>query len=275
MPVFCRSFPQSLPSIGTNVHVETPEKQDQLRLCCCSLISCNIVDHLQGSFGLFGPKSEKSLEKGSRGLSKKSKINCIFQGFLQVFHPVFDSLAPGTLSRIFSDFGPKSPNDPCKWSTILGKDLAPYRIGKHSNPEIAQKYRSKRLTKNMIFGIFGVFLPYFACGGVLLFCSRGPSFSQSDAATHLIQKGKKCCFSPKVLKESAKGVFRSAELQRASIGQGHPGECLTPPFANPGVAERAPWLSCEAWCGGGQLSIRNAYRLLSFSPHQTPSTHGG
>ena len=27
---------------------------------------CDIVDHLQGSFGPFGPKSEKSLEKGSR-----------------------------------------------------------------------------------------------------------------------------------------------------------------------------------------------------------------
>ena len=45
----------------------------------------------------------------------------------------------------------------------VGKDLAPYRIGKHSNlqnsPKIHQKY-----SKNTIFGIFGVFLPYLLVG---------------------------------------------------------------------------------------------------------------
>ena len=30
------------------------------------LSPCDIVDHLQGSFGPFGPKSKESLEKGSR-----------------------------------------------------------------------------------------------------------------------------------------------------------------------------------------------------------------
>ena len=96
---------------------------------------CDIVCHLQGSFGPFGPKSEKSLEKGSRGLSalgaqkvrKQSKIN-YFSSFFQVFNLVFDFFltfsAPRSqearepFSRLFSDFGPKGPNDPCKWSTI-------------------------------------------------------------------------------------------------------------------------------------------------------------
>ena len=55
----------------------------------------------------------------------------------------------------------------------LGKDLAPYRIGKHSNPQNREKIR-QTYSKNTIFGIFCVFLPYFACGGVFLFCT-GPS----------------------------------------------------------------------------------------------------
>ena len=59
---------------------------------------------------------------------------------------------------------------------LLGKDLAPYRIGKHSNPQNSPKIHQK-YSKNTIFGILGVFLSYFACGGVFLFC-RGPSFSQ-------------------------------------------------------------------------------------------------
>ena len=55
------------------------------------------------------------------------------------------------------------------------EELAPYRIGKHSpenRAEIHQKY-----TKNEIWGIFGVFLPFFASGAIFLF-SRGPTFSQ-------------------------------------------------------------------------------------------------
>ena len=64
------------------------------------------------------------------------------------------------------------------------KDLAPYRIGKHSNPENSPKIHIKNTKKNTIFfGIyFGVFYPYFACGGVFLFC-RGPSFLQGQQLT--------------------------------------------------------------------------------------------
>ena len=57
---------------------------------------------------------------------------------------------------------------------FFGKRLAPYRIGKHSNAQNRAKIDQK-YTKNMIFCIFGVFLPYFACGAVVIFC-RGPSF---------------------------------------------------------------------------------------------------
>ena len=40
------------------------------------------------------------------------------------------------------------------------------------------KIRQKILSPpKKVFGVFGVFLPYLACGGVSLFC-RGPSFSQ-------------------------------------------------------------------------------------------------
>ena len=49
--------------------------------------------------------------------------------------------------------------------TSVGKDLILYRVGQHSNPQNRAKIRQKYPT-NMIFCIFGVFLPYFACGGV-------------------------------------------------------------------------------------------------------------
>ena len=58
----------------------------------------------------------------------------------------------------------------------LGKELAPYRIGKHSNPQNRAKIHQK-YTKNRISGMFGVFLPYFASRGIFLF-SRGPTLSQ-------------------------------------------------------------------------------------------------
>ena len=60
---------------------------------------------------------------------------------------------------------------------LIGKDLTLYRIGKHSNPQNRPKIRKKDTQKKWIFGIFGVFFSYFACGAVFLFC-RGPSFSQ-------------------------------------------------------------------------------------------------
>ena len=62
----------------------------------------------------------------------------------------------------------------------LGKDLAPCRIGKHSNPQNSPK-KHQKYSNNTIFGIFGVFLSYFARGGVFLFC-RGPSFLQGMAS---------------------------------------------------------------------------------------------
>ena len=49
--------------------------------------------------------------------------------------------------------------------TKFGKDLTLYRIGKHNNPQNSPKIHQK-YSKNTIFGIFGVFLPYFGCGGV-------------------------------------------------------------------------------------------------------------
>ena len=49
---------------------------------------------------------------------------------------------------------------------------------------MGQKYIKN--AKNAIFGIFGVILPYFACGGVFVFC-RGPSFSHEFIAFRLIQ----------------------------------------------------------------------------------------
>ena len=42
-----------------------------------------------------------------------------------------------------------------------------------------------------------------------------------------------------------------------------PGECLTPPGANPLVAERAPWRSSQSCVRGGQQPIGNPYRFLS------------
>ena len=45
------------------------------------------------------------------------------------------------------------------------------------------------------------------------------------------------------------------------------GESLTPPGANPLVAERAPWRSSQSCVTGGQQPIRNLYRFLSFLLH--------
>ena len=55
--------------------------------------------------------------------------------------------------------------------------LGPYRIGNTATLKIAPK--TSKIQKNMIFGTFGVFFPYFACGGVFLFC-KGPSFWQHE-----------------------------------------------------------------------------------------------
>ena len=74
-----------------------------------------------------------------------------------------------------------------RFATRVGKDLAPYRIGNHSNPQNSPKIHQK-YSKNTIFGISGVFLPYVACGGVFLFC-RGPSFSQDKGCHSHMQNG--------------------------------------------------------------------------------------
>ena len=57
----------------------------------------------------------------------------------------------------------------------LGEDLAPTGWENTATLKIGQKY-IKNTKKKTIFGIFCIFLPYVASGGVSLFC-RGPSFS--------------------------------------------------------------------------------------------------
>ena len=82
------------------------------------------------------------------------------------------------------------PLGPKEWNLLedllVGKDLAPHRIGKHSNPQNRPKIHQK-YSKNTIFSIFGIFFPYFACGGVFLFC-RGPSFSQSFSGIEMFKR---------------------------------------------------------------------------------------
>ena len=46
------------------------------------------------------------------------------------------------------------------------------RIGKHRNPQTGTRTRQK-YSKNMIFGLFGVYWPILLVGAVFLFC-RGP-----------------------------------------------------------------------------------------------------
>ena len=48
------------------------EKQPKISLLL--VLPCDIVDQLQGSFGPFGPKSEKSLERGSQASDRKLAI---------------------------------------------------------------------------------------------------------------------------------------------------------------------------------------------------------
>ena len=48
----------------------------------------------------------------------------------------------------------------CFFTARLRKDLAPYRIGKHSHPQNRAKIR-QQYPPNTMLGIFGVFLPYF------------------------------------------------------------------------------------------------------------------
>ena len=92
---------------------------------------CDIVCHLHFGLWAWRPKVRKKSRKGFPGgaqkVRKQSKINS-FSSFFQVFNPVFDFFltfsAPRSqearepFSRLFSDFGPKGPNDPCKWSPI-------------------------------------------------------------------------------------------------------------------------------------------------------------
>ena len=82
----------------------------------------------------FRPKVGRKSRKGFSGPlgqgPKKSENNrkSTIQKLFQVFNSVFDIFltfwAPGAerprepFSRVFSDFGPKRPNDPCKWSMI-------------------------------------------------------------------------------------------------------------------------------------------------------------
>ena len=59
------------------------------------------------------------------------------------------------------------------WSLLLGKDLTPYRIGEHSNPQA----KNASNNKNRMFSILGVFLTYCASGAVLL-CLGGQDLPQ-------------------------------------------------------------------------------------------------
>ena len=57
----------------------------------------------------------------------------------------------------------------------VGKDLAPHRIGKHSDPQNRAKIDQK-YSKNMIFGIFGVFFPPISLVGALSYSVGGQVF---------------------------------------------------------------------------------------------------
>ena len=89
-----------------------------------------------------------------------------FSGFFQVL-TLFSTLfrlfetrgreAPGTLVETFSDFGPKGPNRPCKWSTISQgylKKLAFKRCIVLSAPRIAIANRSDFLSQEPLNGPF-------------------------------------------------------------------------------------------------------------------------
>ena len=57
-------------------------------------------------------------------------------------------------------------------------------------------------------------------------------------------------------------------FRRSKIPATLPGECLTPPGANPlVVAERTPRRSSQSCVTGGQQPIGNPYRFLSFLLH--------
>ena len=58
----CKSHQEQ--ALLTNACINGEELHNYL-----AIYSCDIVDHLQGSFVPFGPKSEKNLERGSRDLS--------------------------------------------------------------------------------------------------------------------------------------------------------------------------------------------------------------
>ena len=128
------------------------------------------------------------------GLEWLGVWNCIFSGSeFQISEPEIWSkslffcgnsrilLEISASEKYFSDSGKWSSHTPpihtptkCRpifFFESFGRDLAPYRVGNHSNPQNRAK-KHEKYQKNTIFGIFGVFLPYFACGGVFLFCIR-------------------------------------------------------------------------------------------------------
>ena len=88
--------------------------------------SCDIVDHLRGSFGPFSPKSENKSRKGflgplGRGGPKsQKKVETELKKEKLEKELIFNSFqtfwASGAKRRRepLSDFGPKGPNEPCK-----------------------------------------------------------------------------------------------------------------------------------------------------------------
>ena len=106
-----------------------------LRASCCGTAIAISFAIYRGHLDL-SAQSPKKVSERVPGASrprgpKKSENNrksTIFQVFFLVFNPVFDFFltfsvprsqeAREPFSRLFSDFGPKGPNDPCKWSTI-------------------------------------------------------------------------------------------------------------------------------------------------------------
>ena len=74
------------------------------------ILCCDIVNHLKGSFGLFGPKSKTGLKGvpgpfcsgGSKKVSKESKMNLFV---FSIFFSDFDSISESS----FLPFGPPLP----------------------------------------------------------------------------------------------------------------------------------------------------------------------
>ena len=64
------------------------------------------------------------------------------------------------------------------WKTYPGKDLAPYRIGKHSNPQSSPKIHQKYFKKYDFRYFFGVFCPILLVGA-FSYSVRGQVFRKT------------------------------------------------------------------------------------------------